>query len=302
MKLTKNNGPAEELRASRGAFYIRATKHGLVAQAWPRKRGMATTGYDFYRQREFAIAARWASHPEPKMYQTAVEMTRGTEQVPRDVIMMAIMGTYYTFVLPDGTEVTGARVTNPNPQYILDLITEEVGSMIWRDTIGWVGITPGEPHQILQLDINGVPTWVDAAGTVAAIRGTWTPSIVLTGVQPTGLTYTTQIGRYVYMPDAKLCWLTWTLVINAKGSGGTGEPQIIGVPYAAKAAPADAVQGAVSQSGISYSGSQILSWMTAGASQIRMGQIATNVNFAFINWTGVANGDVWRGTMIYETD
>lgn len=140
---------------ARGIFYIKASPSGAVAVKWPRKRpGGPKTPYDFYRQTEFAYAARWASSPEPLAQQTAIEMTKGTQQVPRDFLMMCSYGTAYELVNPDGSVWNVARHMTNNPQYMLDLITEDVGSMIWRAPQGWIAI-PGSEFAGLVL------TWTD---------------------------------------------------------------------------------------------------------------------------------------------
>lgn len=150
---------------ARGTFYLRSSPNGVVAQRWPRKRpGGPKTPYDFYRQKEFAYAAQWASSPEPLAQQTAVEMTRGTQQVPRDFLMMCSYGTAYELVMPDGRVLEVARHMTNNPQYMLDLITEDVGSMIWRADEGWIKV-PGSAYEGLVLTwANGQPQWQPPAG------------------------------------------------------------------------------------------------------------------------------------------
>lgn len=149
---------------SRGRFLVRTDKRGFVAQKWPKARpGGPRTPYDWYRQEEFAIAARWASNPEPLSYATAVEMVKGTSLVPRDFLMMCSMGTGYEVILKDGTHLTAARRQTMNPQYVLDLVTDVPGSMLWRSDIGWVAVPPGLPGQALFLTEEG-PSWEDVSG------------------------------------------------------------------------------------------------------------------------------------------
>lgn len=89
------------LPSVRGAFYIRDTRWGPRAQAWPKPRKNWSLLQKQYRTR-FAFAARMAATPYPLDYQTAVEMAKGTEQVPRDILTMAALGQYYEIVGPDG--------------------------------------------------------------------------------------------------------------------------------------------------------------------------------------------------------
>lgn len=145
----------------RGVLLLRDTRWGPIVQKWPRKRGKYKTPYDFYRQTEFGIAARDASNPEPLSFQTAIEMAKGTEQVPRDILMMAAYGRYYVIMEEDGTIWENGRDMTNNPQYVLDLIGNTVGSIIYRAEVGWVLLPPGNDAQVL-VSMAQVPQWVDS--------------------------------------------------------------------------------------------------------------------------------------------
>jgi hypothetical protein len=146
-----------------GRYVIRDTKQGIVAQAWPKKQKPAKSGYRYYQQTEFGIAGRWAANPLSIDYMSAVEMAKGTEQVPRDVLMSAMMGTYYEIITEDGQVWKGGRVTNPNVQYILDTLDPEVGAVIFRDEIGWIAMAPGEDGEVLTMQL-GKPAWLPNEG------------------------------------------------------------------------------------------------------------------------------------------
>lgn len=231
MKIKKPIAPGPAITSHRGAFEVAVYGDKIVAKKWKRKRGRALQGYDGYRQLQFGIAAYWASHVEPLQYETAVEMAKGTQQVPRDILMMAMMGTYYEFLMPDGSILQGARMTNPNPQYILDLITDEIGSLLWRAPVGWVGITPGYPGQVLVLAPDGEPNWVDGAGGGGINYGSWTPTVEFSTTPPTGLTYSHQFGTYFDFVGANLCMLQFNVGLSSKGSGGAGSLRIAGIPF-----------------------------------------------------------------------
>lgn len=164
VKVTLGNTDPSAFAQLRGRVYVRLTKHGPVVQAWPRKRGRAKSGYDYYRQAEFGIAAKWAANPGPLDLYTATEMAKGTLQVPRDILQMAMYGYYYVFILPDGREMIPAREMTNNPQYILDLVTEEIGSLLVRTQIGWVGLPPGPDGWALTMQ-GGEPSWAPASGS-----------------------------------------------------------------------------------------------------------------------------------------
>lgn len=87
----------------RGRVYARTTMWGVVAQAWPRKRGKPRSWTTHWQSQQFGLAARMAANSEPIQYQTAIEMTKGTGWVPRDILVRAALGLAYEVYQPDGT-------------------------------------------------------------------------------------------------------------------------------------------------------------------------------------------------------
>lgn len=211
---------------------VRDTKHGLIAQAWPKKRGKATSGYDFYRQTEFGIAAAWAADAEPNQLQTAINMAAGTVLVPRDILIMAMMGTFWTFVMPDGTVKGSWRVPNPNPQLVLDMISDTVGSILYRAPIGWVALGPGNNGQLLAIIAN-TPTWVDAPVTPVGGGVVYPRFFKDAGVYDGPLlvgdnstrTYAISANTLYFLPMSVTVQRTYTSaavrINNASGSGGS---------------------------------------------------------------------------------
>lgn len=151
---------------------IRSTKWGPIAQAWPRKRPEEPTPYQVYTREEFKIAARWAANPLELEYETAVNLVKGTEMVPRDFLIRCMYGNGYVFVQEDGTESTRFRDVAPNPQYVLDLVTSDIGSILWRAPEGWIWIEAGSVGDVL--------TWTTAGPQ-------WLPAAVASGVSALGL-------------------------------------------------------------------------------------------------------------------
>lgn len=127
---------------SKGTVATHITPWGMHMQKWPRKRGRAKEGYDLYRQIEFQIAAQLAKAPEPVMFQTALNLTKGSTWTYRDLMVRACMGLAYTITLEDGTVLQPARSMTSNPLYWLDLISDVPGSIVYRSDIGWVGLDP----------------------------------------------------------------------------------------------------------------------------------------------------------------
>jgi hypothetical protein len=148
----KLKAPPKDYRQSlniKGAVYVRQTRWGLVAQKWPRKRGVGKTPYDKFRQAEFAWVAHQASQPLPVEYDTAVALTKDTLLMPRDLLMMAMYGSALEFSLPDGTILPRFRDVTNNPQYVLDQVTDEVGAMLYRSEEGWIWVNPGNDGSVL---------------------------------------------------------------------------------------------------------------------------------------------------------
>lgn len=148
------------------SVFLRDTPHGPVLQKKPRPKGRASTPYDFYRQVEFGIAARMAATPFVLDFETAKFWAKGTQQVWRDVLVMLAFGTYMQFEGPDGKQWESFRKVNPNPQYILDMITTQVGSLLYRDSSGWVGLNPPAENFVLGFNPQTKsPTWVPGGGS-----------------------------------------------------------------------------------------------------------------------------------------
>jgi hypothetical protein len=143
---------------TRGGFLIRDTKHGPVAQAWPKKRGKAKTAADLWAQKRFGIAAIMAANPFWLDYLTAVHMVKGTTLVPRDWLMMCAVGKAYILQLEDGTIWPSRTSMSINPQLVLDEISSTTGATLYRESYGWVGLDPASEGYVLTME-SGVPTW-----------------------------------------------------------------------------------------------------------------------------------------------
>lgn len=88
---------------SRGRFLVYKRLGGTYAHKWPRARPAKPRPEDEWLRKQFGYAARMAANAEPLNMQTAMNLTRGTEWVPRDLLMRGIYGKAYTVILPDGT-------------------------------------------------------------------------------------------------------------------------------------------------------------------------------------------------------
>lgn len=111
MKIDLGPQPVGAFPDLRPFVVFRSTRWGAVAQAGPRRRKASWSARQEQYRARFAFAARMAAAPFVLDYKTAVEMAKGTEQVPRDILTMAATGTYYILVNEDGSE--WGHVPNP---------------------------------------------------------------------------------------------------------------------------------------------------------------------------------------------
>jgi len=118
MKVTPGALQPDTVPAVHRHFYARDSPRGLVIQARPQPGKRKWSHIERHWQQRFAFAARMASSPFWADLATAIEMTRGEEQVPRDLLTAVALGRYYEFVGPDGQvwgHVEGASVPWPPP-------------------------------------------------------------------------------------------------------------------------------------------------------------------------------------------
>lgn len=102
-KIIPGNIAPDALPRVRGHMYARSTRYGVIAQAWPKKRGKPKDWNTYFLSTQFAKAAQMSANPEPLSYQTALFISHGTDYLPRDVLVRAAYGKLYEIVLPDGT-------------------------------------------------------------------------------------------------------------------------------------------------------------------------------------------------------
>jgi hypothetical protein len=143
----------------RGAFLTLARGDKIHVQAWPKGRGKGGSPGKRYTEMKFAAQGRMAANMEGMQTLTAYEMTRDTQQVPRDFLMWCIQGRAYEIVNPDGTVWNVRADMTTNPQYVLDDITDTVGSILIRTDVGWIGLDPGNAFDVLTCE-NGIPAWI----------------------------------------------------------------------------------------------------------------------------------------------
>jgi hypothetical protein len=114
-KVTPDPLAPDVVPRARGRFLIQPYRGGVAARRWPRKRGSPTDPRPLYLQEQFGKAARMAANPEPMSLATAINHSKDTSWLPRDVLVRAAYGKLYTIVLPDGTVSRPASHAAPIP-------------------------------------------------------------------------------------------------------------------------------------------------------------------------------------------
>jgi len=158
-KITEASLVPDATPGRKKSFVVRRTRGGSIAAAWPPKVGKWKSPGAFYQQQEFGLVARQVSNPEPTALASAVNIAKGSDQVPRDLLMMAAYGLLYEITFNDGTPVTYVRMVAANAQLTLDQVTDTPGALMYRSPFGWVEILPGNNGDVLA-ELNGVPTWL----------------------------------------------------------------------------------------------------------------------------------------------
>lgn len=88
-------------------FYLKTWLGRTIVARSPRY-GPRNNRNSVWWRNQFTIAARMAASPIWLDYEAALGLSRGTEQVPRDILMMAAYGDLFSIELPDGTVTTVA--------------------------------------------------------------------------------------------------------------------------------------------------------------------------------------------------
>lgn len=282
-RIKLGNIETDALPQSRGSFQTYATKYGVHAHKWPRPRGKQTQGYGLYRVQEFKNAVRCLPLIHDVMMQTCRNLSKGSEQTYRDIALSCMYGRFYEFSGPPGAPDFQSGTMQPNPQYILDLITKTPGSLLYRAEDAWYGLDPGLDGESLVL-AGGMPAWqplfpysipgatvlgrnktepagpphaVDLAGLQEILGlsiGTSAPTISFVNPGDLAVTYANQNGPWYTVGN--LVFQNFRIVTSSfTHSTASGELIITGLPIMPSAGAAGSfARGAVATVGINAAG------------------------------------------------
>jgi len=149
----------------RGVFYVRPDpRHGSIAQSWRRKQYPSErTPHQVMTELQFGYAAKLSAKVNAYDLDFCKASAEGTQYIWRDIATMLSKGTFLTLRNLDGTIWQEAVKVSTDPQYILDLVTQTVGDLLWRDTPGWMGLTIGPAGFVLTSD-GAKPAWAPPQG------------------------------------------------------------------------------------------------------------------------------------------
>ena len=133
-------------------------------------------------------------------------------------------------------------------------------------------------------------------------EGTWTPRLEAAGTDPTGQTYSTQTGSYVKIGNLVVCFIR--LLVTSKGTGGTGNARLAGLPFTASNSPAlpEYAQGMIFANITLSSG---YTWLAlspqANETEAVISECGSGVQNQSVTWANL--GDTTRiiGCFIYRT-
>ncbi|MGA7966797.1 MAG: hypothetical protein WCB49_13105 [Gammaproteobacteria bacterium] len=143
---------------ARGHFYVREDpKHGQIAQSWPRARVGPGSPAQQDSQKAFSQAVRWARNPMQQELQVALDLSKDTGYLPRDVLISAIYGRLVVAYMKNGKTIRGVRDLAGDIQALLDSIADAPGTILVRTATGWSGIAAGLADDVLTAGGAGVP-------------------------------------------------------------------------------------------------------------------------------------------------
>lgn len=155
------HAPGARGTKSRGHFIaVKDKRVGWVVRSWPRKRG----SYQSQRQREWGDLWKqinaWCRQVDYATAKFALEVTKDTIFMPRDVMIKIATGRFWTVQLDTGVTMWSFSLVADEVQALLDSITMEAGSLLLRSPDGWIGVVRGEAGQVLtSTGLTGTVAW-----------------------------------------------------------------------------------------------------------------------------------------------
>ena len=164
-----------------------------------------------------AIAALSPSNDDVVQRKAGAWTNRTLAQLISD---LAALGTTFQ---PLDSDLTAIAALSPSNDDVVQrksgVWTKRTMAQLMAD-LGALGQIPFPATQNPSADANTLDDYEE---------GSWTPTFITTGTQPTGVTYTLQLGRYIKIGTCVLFW--FRLQLSSVGTGGTGNGRVGGLPF-----------------------------------------------------------------------
>jgi len=137
----------------------------LRVRKWPKKRGTPTSASQLYWIDWFRQANKLAKYVDAATARRAIELTAGSGMYPRDIILSSMRGRLYSWVDQNGKKWRSMAAIQDISDS-LDILNQNIGSILVRTAERWNAIAPGLIGQSLVSAGPGVvPAFASPAGT-----------------------------------------------------------------------------------------------------------------------------------------
>lgn len=129
-------------------------------KAWPKPRGTSTDPAQILRNAQFSLRQYYSNDPLPEDAQMARTMVAGSPFLYRDILYKQQVGALVEVKTKDGQQYLSKRLTMADAQQMLDSISSDAGTVLYRNSVKWVGLPRGNNGQVLTLNAaTGLPDW-----------------------------------------------------------------------------------------------------------------------------------------------
>ncbi len=175
LKEIKRNHRSESLR---GSFMVDTVRGELRVRKWPRKRGRPTSAKQLWWIDWFKQANKLAKYVDAATARRAIQLTLGTGMYPRDIILSAMRGRLYNWVDQNGKKWRSMAAIQDISDS-LDVLAQEVGSVLVRALDRWRAPDPGDVGDVLTYQgPTAIPTWSGPSSTgVSTVQLGGTPIV-----------------------------------------------------------------------------------------------------------------------------
>lgn len=146
----------------RGRFYIYATRHGLIAVSWPKKRGAPRTPDQAATMQLFIDAQKAIKLMNGETVINAHEAVVNSQFFARDLLVKMLYGRGPPIFFADGRRWY-PLATRLNVSELLDNLGYVPGSMLFRGADTWIVVPPGLAGQVLTLSSPTAAAWATPA-------------------------------------------------------------------------------------------------------------------------------------------